>query len=66
MVHCPGLFSIGLEDGERIYYCLLNQFRARLVEVKGWIKARLHGSPRLINAVESTKVNRVNTSFQRN
>jgi len=29
------------------------------------IKARLHGSPRLINAVESTKVNRVNSSFQR-
>jgi hypothetical protein len=28
-------------------------------------KARLHGSPRLINAVESTKVNRVNSSFQR-
>jgi UDP-N-acetyl-D-mannosaminuronic acid transferase (WecB/TagA/CpsF family) len=29
------------------------------------LKARLHGSPRLINAVESTKVNRVNSSFQR-
>ena len=29
------------------------------------VKARLHGSPRLINAVESTKVNRVNSSFQR-
>jgi hypothetical protein len=28
-------------------------------------KARLHGSPRLINTVESTKVNRVNSSFQR-
>ena len=28
-------------------------------------KARLHGSPRLINAVESTKVKRVNSSFQR-
>ena len=28
-------------------------------------KARLHGSPRLINAVESTKENRVNSSFQR-
>ena len=30
-----------------------------------YLKARLHGSPRLINAVESTKVNRVNSSFQR-
>jgi hypothetical protein len=29
------------------------------------IKARLHGSPRLIITVESTKVNRVNSSFQR-
>ena len=29
------------------------------------LKARLHGSPRLINAVESTKVNSVNSSFQR-
>ena len=29
------------------------------------IKARLHGSPRLISAVESTKVSRVNSSFQR-
>ena len=29
------------------------------------LMARLHGSPRLINAVESTKVNRVNSSFQR-
>ena len=29
------------------------------------IKARLHGSPRVINAVESTEVNRVNSSFQR-
>ena len=29
------------------------------------IKARLHGFPRLINTVESTKVNRVNSSFQR-
>jgi hypothetical protein len=29
------------------------------------LKARLHGSPGLINAVESTKVNRVNSSFQR-
>ena len=29
------------------------------------IKARLHGSPRLINTVESTKVNRVNSFFQR-
>ena len=29
------------------------------------VKARLQGSPRLINAVESTKVNRVNSSFQR-
>ena len=29
------------------------------------LKARLHGSPRLINAVGSTKVNRVNSSFQR-
>jgi len=31
----------------------------------GYFKARLHGSPRLINAVESTKVNSVNSSFQR-
>ena len=30
-----------------------------------YLKARLHGSARLINAVESTKVNRVNSSFQR-
>ena len=30
-----------------------------------YLKARSHGSPRLINAVESTKVNRVNSSFQR-
>ena len=30
-----------------------------------YLKARLHGSPRLINPVESTKVNRVNSSFQR-
>ena len=29
------------------------------------LKARLHGSPRLINTVESTKANRVNRSFQR-
>jgi hypothetical protein len=29
------------------------------------VKARLHGSSRLINAVESTEVNRVNSSFQR-
>jgi hypothetical protein len=29
------------------------------------LKARLHVSPGLINAVESTKVNRVNSSFQR-
>jgi len=29
------------------------------------LKVRLHGSPRLINTVESTKVNRVNSSFQR-
>ena len=29
------------------------------------IKARLHGSPRTINTVQSTKVNRVNSSFQR-
>ena len=29
------------------------------------IKARLDGSPRLINAVESTKVKGVNSSFQR-
>ena len=29
------------------------------------IKSRLHGSPRLINAVESTKANRENSSFQR-
>ena len=29
------------------------------------VMARLHGSPRLINTVESTKVNRVNSSFQR-
>jgi len=29
------------------------------------IKARLHGSPRLINTVESTKPNRVNSTFQR-
>jgi hypothetical protein len=29
------------------------------------LRARLHGSPRLINAVGSTKVNRVNSSFQR-
>ena len=29
------------------------------------LKARLHRSPRLINTVESTKVNRVNSSFQR-
>jgi len=29
------------------------------------LKAHLDGSPRLINAVESTKVNRVNSSFQR-
>ena len=29
------------------------------------LKARLHGSPRLINTVESTKVNRVNSSFRR-
>ena len=34
-------------------------------EKKGYdLKARLHRSPRLINAVESTKVNRVNSSFQ--
>jgi hypothetical protein len=31
----------------------------------GKLKARLHGSPRLISTVESTKVNRVNSSFQR-
>jgi hypothetical protein len=36
------------------------------LDVSDWLKARLHGSPRLINAVELTKVNRVNTSFQRN
>ena len=30
-----------------------------------FLKARLHGSPRLMNAVESTKVNRVNSSSQR-
>jgi hypothetical protein len=30
-----------------------------------FVKERLHGSPRLINTVESTKVNRVNSSFQR-
>jgi hypothetical protein len=29
------------------------------------LKARLHGSPRLINAVESTIVNRVNSSFSK-
>jgi len=29
------------------------------------VKAPLHGSPRLIKVVESTKVNRVNSSFQR-
>jgi hypothetical protein len=32
---------------------------------KVWLKACLHGSPRLINAVESKKVNCVNSSFQR-
>ena len=37
--------------------------RSKLQQVS--LKARLHGSPRLINAVESTKVNRVNSSFQR-
>ena len=30
----------------------------------GSLKTRLHGFPRLINVVESTKVNRVNSSFQ--
>jgi len=30
-----------------------------------FLKARLQGSPRLINTVELTKVNRVNSSFQR-
>ena len=29
------------------------------------LQARLHDSPRLINTVESTKVNRVNSSFER-
>ena len=40
------------------------QANRRNSDVRG-IKERLHGSPRLINAVESTKVNRVNSSFQR-
>ena len=36
-----------------------------MIKLSLWLKARLHGSPRVINAVESTKVNRVNSSFQR-
>ena len=34
-------------------------------EEDGDVKAHLHGSPRLINTVESTKVNCVNSSFLR-
>ena len=43
----------------------LNGGEPHLLNIPRNLKARLHGSPRLINAVESTKVNRVNSSFQR-
>ena len=45
---------------ENIFYCCLKRCEQCI-----YLKARLHGSPSLINVVESTKVNRVNGSFQR-
>jgi len=48
---------------------LWNRVRGRIgtavLAIYSNVKARLHGSPRLINTVESTKVNRVSSSFQR-
>ena len=69
MPHLPSSISIVLPLG--LGYVLLAVLRKAaacwltVVQSVVNVKARLHGSPRLINAVDSTKVNRVNSSFQR-
>jgi hypothetical protein len=51
-----------LQDKKKV--CITNEDSTTVLYNCTTLKAHLHGSPRLINAIESTKVNRVNSSFQ--
>jgi len=59
---CPLLKSQSVIRAEKIKIC--KTIIRPVATYRQNLMARLHGSSRLINMVESTKVNRVNSSFQ--